>query len=242
MKPVSVLLLVYNEAEVVEGVARGLYREVLEKIPGSELVIAEDGSTDGTKEILSRIVPEMPGTRLVQGKERKGYTRAYKDALQYCRNDLIFFSDSSGKLDPGDFWKLAEKIEGNDMVIGCKVNREDPIYRILISRVFNFLVSKYFACRFKDINSGFRLMRKKAIQEVLKEEWYMKHLINFEFTLRVMAHGNRIEEVPITHRRRSHGTSRGLPLNKIPEAILMALRTFPRLKRDLKEIRRTIDR
>jgi glycosyltransferase involved in cell wall biosynthesis len=236
IQPVSALLLVYNEAEVIEDVAGGLYREVVRKIPGSELLIAEDGSTDGTKEILARIVPAMPGARLAQGKERKGYTRAYKDALRLCRNELIFFSDSSGKHDPRDFWKLAEKIGEYDMVIGCKTDRRDPFYRVLISRVFNFLVSRYFGCNFRDINSGFRLMRRAAVGAVLDEDWYMKHLINFEFTLRVMAHGFRVGEVPVSHTARSHGPSRGLPLRKIPEAIVMALRAFPRLKKDMRAI------
>jgi glycosyltransferase involved in cell wall biosynthesis len=237
LPPISALLLVYNEAEVIDEVAHGIYREVVRKIPGSELVIAEDGSTDGTKEILARIVPGMPGARLVEGRERKGYTKAYKDALHLCRNELIFFSDSSGKHDPRDFWKLAGPIEDYDIVIGCKTGRQDPLYRIVISRVFNFLVSRYFGHRFTDINSGFRLMRREAVLKVLDEKWHMKHLINFEFTLRTMAHGCRVVEVPVSHRPRMHGASRGLPLKKIPEAVFMALRTFPRLKREIKSLR-----
>jgi len=237
MEPVSAVILVHNEAPVIEEVCRGIYNEVVQKIPGSEFVIAEDGSTDGTKEILKRIVPRMAGARLIEGKERKGYTRAYKDALRLCLNELIFFSDSSGKHDPADFWKLAEKIEECDMVIGCKAGRQDPFYRVLMSRVFNFLVSRYFGCHFRDINSGFRLMKKRAIQDVLGEDWHMKHLINFEFTLRVMAHGFRVVEIPVTHRPRAHGTSRGLPLKKIPAAIFMALRTFPELKSEMSRMR-----
>ncbi|HOE26515.1 MAG: glycosyltransferase family 2 protein [Candidatus Aureabacteria bacterium] len=233
MPPVSALLLVHNEAEVIEEVVRDIHREVLAKLPGSELVIAEDGSTDGTKEILARIVPGLPGARLVQGTERKGYTRAYKDALRACRNDLIFFSDSSGKHDAADFWRLAALIGEVDMVIGCKADRRDPFYRVAMSRVFNLLVSRYFGHRFRDINSGFRLMRREAIAPVLEEEWRMKHLINFEFTLRALGHGARIAEVPVRHSRRKHGPSRGLPLKKIPEAISMALRAFPALKREI---------
>lgn len=233
-EPVSALLLVYNEAEVIEEVVRDIHREVVARIPGSELVIAEDGSTDGTKEILARVVPVLAGARLVQGAERKGYTRAYKDALRACRRGLIFFSDSSGKHDAKDFWKLAARIGDADMVIGCKADRRDPLYRVAMSRVFNFLVSRYFGHRFRDINSGFRLMRRKAIARVLEEDWRMKHLINFEFTLRVLGHGFRVEEVPVRHSPRRHGPSRGLPMKKIPGAICMALRAFPKLKREIR--------
>ena len=118
-------------------------------------------------------------------------------------------------------------------VIGCKADRRDPFYRVAMSRVFNLLVSRYFGHRFRDINSGFRLMRREAIAPVLEEEWRMKHLINFEFTLRALGHGARIAEVPVRHSRRKHGPSRGLPLKKIPEAISMALRAFPALKREI---------
>ena len=119
------------------------------------------------------------------------------------------------------------------MVIGCKADRRDPFYRVAMSRVFNLLVSRYFGHRFRDINSGFRLMRREAIAPVLEEEWRMKLLINFEFTLRALGHGARIAEVPVRHSRRKHGPSRGLPLKKIPEAISMALRAFPALKREI---------
>jgi hypothetical protein len=120
------------------------------------------------------------------------------------------------------------------MVIGCKADRRDPFYRVAMSRVFNLLVSRYFGHRFRDINSGFRLMRREAIAPVLEEEWRMKHLINFEFTLRALGHGARVAEVPVRHSRRRHGPSRGLPLKKIPEAISMALGAFPALKRELR--------
>lgn len=233
MEPISAVILVHNEAEVIEEVVRGIYREVVTKIPGSEFIIAEDGSTDGTKEILRRIVPGMAGVRLIEGDARKGYTRAYKDALKLCRNGLIFFSDSSGKHDPRDFRRLAEKITEYDMVIGYKAERKDPRYRRFISRIFNALVSRYFGCRFRDINSGFRLMRKGAVSPVLDEPWHMAHLINFEFTLRVVARGGKVAEVPVTHLPRKHGPSRGLPLRKIPAAMVMALRVFPRLRREL---------
>lgn len=235
LPPVSALLLVYNEAEVIEEVVRDVHREVVARIPGSELVVAEDGSTDGTKEILARIVPALPGARLVQGTERKGYTRAYKDALRACRHGLVFFSDSSGKHDAADFWRLAPLIADADMVIGCKADRRDPLYRVAMSRVFNALVSRYFGHRFRDINSGFRLMRREAIAPVLDDEWRMRHLINFEFTLRVIGRGFRVAEVPVRHSRRRHGPSRGLPLKRIPEAIAAALRAFPALRREMRE-------
>jgi glycosyltransferase involved in cell wall biosynthesis len=229
--PVSAVLLTFNEGEVIEGVVREVCEKVVAKLPGSELIVAEDGSTDGTAELLRKLAESLP-IRLVQGEERKGYTRALRDALALPERDLVFFSDSSGKQDPKDFWKLYEAIEGADMVIGYKHPRRDPFYRIVLTRVFNFLVNRYFGVRFRDINSGFRLMRRGAVQRILRDEWRMRHLISFELTLRMALRGLAVKEVPVSHRRREHGPSRGLPLKKIPEAVFQVLRAFPAIRRD----------
>lgn len=89
MKQISLVILVYNEAEIIEKVINDFYNSVINKIPGSEFIVAEDGSTDGTKEILQRICQSIP-IRLVCGDERKGYTRAMRDAFGLPENDLIF--------------------------------------------------------------------------------------------------------------------------------------------------------
>jgi len=96
--PVSVVIPVYNEGDVIEKVVRDFYAKVVSKVPGSELIVAEDGSTDNTKAILGRLAEELP-IRLVSSDERKGYTRAVKDALKLPRFDLVFFSDSDGQQD-----------------------------------------------------------------------------------------------------------------------------------------------
>jgi glycosyltransferase involved in cell wall biosynthesis len=228
---VSVVLLAFNEREVIERVIREVYGEIVARLPGSELIVAEDGSTDGTAELLRKLADELP-IRLVQSRERKGYTRALRDALALPERDLIFFSDSSGKQAPKDFWELYEAIKDADMVIGYKHPRRDPHYRIVLTRVFNFLVNRYFGVRFRDINSGFRLMRRSAVQRILQDQWRMSYLISFELTLRMALRGMVVKQVPVSHRRREYGESRGLPLNKIPEAVFLVLRAFPLIKRD----------
>ncbi len=232
--PVSVLLLAFNEREVIEGVVRECWTKVVQKLPGSELIVAEDGSTDGTSELLRELAKELP-IRLVQSRDRKGYTRALRDALGLAEKELVFFSDSSGKHDPGDFWLLYDALGDGDMVIGYKHPRRDPFYRIVLTRAFNGLVNLYFGVRFRDINSGFRLMRRRAVERVLRDEWRMKHLISFELTLRMALRGLKVVQAPVSHRGREHGPSRGLPIKKIPEAVAQALRAFPLIKADCRD-------
>ncbi len=109
MDKVSVVLLAHNEAGIIEKVVRDCDAEVIIKLRGSVLVIAEDGSTDGTKEILDKLSKELPLT-ITSATNKRGYTKAMKAAFELAKNDLIFFNDADGQHDPRDFWKLAEQI------------------------------------------------------------------------------------------------------------------------------------
>ena len=109
-RPISLVIPVYNEVEVIEKVIRDFYDKVISKIDGAQFIIAEDGSNDGTKEVLKRLSEEIP-IMLVMGDERKGYTRAVKDALKLPEHDIIFFSDSDGQQEPDDFWELIKYID-----------------------------------------------------------------------------------------------------------------------------------
>lgn len=233
MEPVSVVLLAHNEAEVIEDVARGFYDEVICKLAGSELIVAEDGSTDGTKEILGRLSREMPQLRWIEGKQRLGYVNAYKKAMTYPRNPWIVFCDCSGKHDPRDFWKLYALKDSQDLIIGYKERRADPFYRVILGKGFNVLVNWYFGTAFKDIDCPLRLMRKSAFAVVSSEPWIEKALINFEVTLRFVFHGYRVTQVPIKHFKRASGPSRGLPPKKILGVVLNVLKNFPEIRRVL---------
>lgn len=233
VKPISLIMLVYNEAEVIERVVRDYYSEIVEKIPGSEFIVAEDGSTDGTKEILGKLEGEIP-IRLVRGERRKGYLGALRDALAIPRNDIVFFSDSDGQHTPACFWKMLPEIEHYDMVIGSKTQRKDSGYRLLISRVLNIIVGLSFKVWFWDINSGFRLFRKDVSEGLLKEPWYFKECPFTEFTIRAHMRGHPITEVAVEHHTREFGASRGLPPRRIPGAIFNILWSIRKLRAEAK--------
>jgi len=228
--PVSIVLLAHNEAEVIEGTVRGFHEAIVSRLPGSEIIVAEDGSTDGTKEILARLLKELPELRWEEGKERRGYVNAFKQAMHFPKNELILFCDCSGKHDPNDFWKFYPEMNTCDLVIGYKENRADPIYRVIMSRVFNGLMNFYFGVRFKDINCPFRLFKKSAFLAVSKEEWIEKALVNFELTLRFVYRGYKVKELPVAHFKRKNGESRGLPLSKIPRVILNLFKNLTLMK------------
>jgi glycosyltransferase involved in cell wall biosynthesis len=227
-KKISLVILVYNRADVIEKVVGEFYDQVISKLPGSEFIIAEDGSTDGTKEVLAKLKKRLPIT-LVQGKERKGYIKAMQDSLRAPHNQIVFRSDADGEHIPSDFWKLIEKLDGNDMVVGYKVNRK-PFYRLLISRVNNFFIGLLFGVWLNDANCGFVVARKAVIDNLVDEVGTLRWAINAEMVIRAHENGYRIAQVPVQHR---YAPSEVFPLNKMPKIIWQQFSQLFKLKAEL---------
>jgi len=233
--PVTVILIVHNEAETIASEVEAFHRAVVAKIPGSELLVAEDGSSDGTDEILRELVPRF-SLRLVQEKIRKGYTKAVLDTLRLPAREWMFFSDTGGKFEPEDFWRLEALRAEADLIIGLRDDRRDRWYRRILTRGLNRLVRDYFRVPLRDCNSGFRLFRKELIQQALSPPLIFNELIATEITLRMVARGARWREVPVRYAQR-HGPSRGLPIRRIPGAVFSTVRAFPRLRHELRNIK-----
>lgn len=233
MKGVSVVTLVHNEAEVIEGVIRGIHKSIISKMPDSEIIVCEDGSTDGTKEILVKLRKDIP-FQLYMGSERKGYTRALRDALSLAKGEFIFFTDSDAQHNPEDFWKLSEKIADHDLVTGYKLDRKDGLFRSVISKSMNTIIGILFGLWIRDINCGFKLFRRELIDEILKEKWFFPDCIMTELVIRIHKMRGRIIEVPVEHRARL-GVSRSLPFSRLPKSSLGVLSNLIKLKLSIKQ-------
>jgi glycosyltransferase involved in cell wall biosynthesis len=227
-------MLVHNEAEIVEDVVREYHRAVIAPLPGSELIVLEDGSRDGTTEILRRLVREL-GITLVHHDERRGYTAALREGLARAVNDVVFLSDGDGQHDPTDYYRMRNRLQHADVVVGWKLPRRDPRYRLLVSRVFNWLVSREFGIRLHDVNCGFRLMTRAVVADLLRDRWQLSACIASELSIRAHFKGYAVVEVPVRHRPRRYGPSRGLPIRKMPGAVLHILREFGAMKKRISD-------
>ena len=140
------------------------------------------------------------------------------------------FSDSDAQHDPADFFKLLEVIEEYDVVGGYKSPRRDPFHRLVISRVYNSLIYLLFGLKMKDIDAGFKLIKKKVIDSVLGDVTIMKHCVMSEFMLKAYLKGYKITEVPISHYpRKSGGTSIFSP-TKLPSIIFGLIKNLLEIK------------
>jgi glycosyltransferase involved in cell wall biosynthesis len=231
---VSFILLAHNEAESIEEELRALYEVVVSKVPGLEVVIAEDGSTDATRAVLEALQPEL-GFRIFGGSERKGYRRAWTDALLATDADWVCICDGGLKHEPEDFWKLYDMRADADLVVGRKTGRQDQIYRQALTKSFNFTLRLYFGIDVHDADCGLRLMRRDVIDRIIRPGMTFRDFVPTELVVRTIKLGMRYREVPIAYRQRL-GASRALPIKKIPRAVRRVLGDLRALKHELRSI------
>jgi glycosyltransferase involved in cell wall biosynthesis len=126
--PVSILMPVCNEADVIEMVIEEWARDVFAYLPeGSEFLFDEAASTDGTREILERLKLKYPYIHVEYREKKDGFANAARRLYDRAQCPWVFFTDSDGQYIAKDFWKLAKNIDQNfDLIRGAKIGRKDP--------------------------------------------------------------------------------------------------------------------
>ena len=155
--------------------------------------------------------------------------------MKIAKNPYIFFSDTGGKFDFDDFWKLYDIRNKYSLVIGVRSKRSDQLYRRFLTLAYNFILKKYFNVYLEDADSGFRIYNRELVSKICNEEWVNTSLIGSELTLRTIFSGGRVGYVPVAYKQRA-GISRGLPPQKILEALISVLKNFPKLKHIIKSV------
>lgn len=200
----SVIVPVFDEGGNVEPLAAEVL-EQLDDLPlNAELIFVDDGSRDGTGEIIDRLAEAEPRVRAVHLRRRLGKSAALSTGVDFARGDLILTLDGDGQDDPAEIPRLLETLEqGYDLVSGWKEDRKDPWHKRIVSRAYNWITSALGGLHLRDHNSGFKLYRR----EVLDRIDLMGEMHRF---VTVMAHwqGFAVTEIPVRHRKRPTGESK----------------------------------
>jgi len=186
--PLSIILMVHNEEKTIASEVKNYYEKIVKKMPKSELIIAEDGSNDKTREILYKLAKKLPIV-LLATPEKRGYMKSLRLAIEKSQGNIIFYADAGGKHDPSDFWILYEKITSFDFVSGYKKIRHDPLYRLVLAWGLNTIINRYFSVQFNDIDCGFKLFTRKVKKKLLSVNWILKNNISMEISLRIVRSG-----------------------------------------------------
>tara|TARA_B100001250_G_scaffold336706_1_gene303266 strand:+ start:1197 stop:1931 length:735 start_codon:yes stop_codon:yes gene_type:complete len=222
----------FNEIESIEDDIKEILKKTIDIVNLKNIIIVEDGSTDGTSERLKELSKKYQ-IKLNQSKQRRGYSKALIDGINASESDFIFFSDLGGKFDWEDISKLTEYLPEHDFVLGIRVNRRDQIYRQLLTLFYSIYIRIFYGIKSKDPDSGFRIYKKSLIDNILSQTIHNKHLLNSEFTIKCIKQGAKYKEVGINYIKRE-GTSRGLPLKIIPSVIIFTIINSFKIKKQVK--------
>lgn len=164
---VSIVMPAWNEAEIIEACVREWYEAVVSKIPGAELIVVDDCSTDATGAIVTALGDRLPGVRCVRPARNGGHGKALRTGFDRASQAYIFQTDSDRQHLPSDFWKLWELRGHADFVFGIRKQRADGAVRVVITRLMRLLNLLVWGVWVRDANCPFKLMRREPLNQVL---------------------------------------------------------------------------
>ena len=200
----SVVVPAFNEAESLTELCRELAEALIATGRSWEIVLVDDGSRDGTEEMMAKLAAGDSRFRGVSLRRNFGKSAALATGFRVARGERVFTMDADLQDDPSEIGKLMAKLdEGYDLVSGWKQSRQDPITKTLPSKLFNWVTSWVSGVRLHDFNCGFKLYRREVTQAL---DVYGE----FHRFMPALAHwaGFRVAEVPVHHRRRKFGRSK----------------------------------
>lgn len=209
--------------------------EVLEKVAKKwEIIVVDDGSKDKTGVIVKRLIKKEPRIRLITHTPNRGYGAALKSGFYNSQYEWIAFTDADGQFDFSEITKFFEKQKqtGADLVIGYYLKRAVPFYRIWGSKLWELAVFLLFGLKVKDIDCGFKLIRKKVIEEIPPLEAERGPFISSELLIKTKKKGFKIVQLGVHHYPRQAGKATGASL----KVILSGLKDLIRLKAKLSRI------
>jgi len=222
IQDLSVFLPVFNEQENIEKVILSI-KTVMEKVASNwELVVVNDGSTDGSAQIVSKLEKDDRRIKLINHEFNQGYGAAISTGLYTCKYDWIAFIDSDGQFDFSEISNFIKKQNESraELVIGYYKKRQVSFTKILTSKLWELIVFILFGLKVRDVDCGFKLISKKVIGTIPKLESKRGAFISSELLIKAKKSGFKIVEIPVTHYPRTKGVGTGRNLNVIIQSFI----------------------
>jgi len=208
-----VLMPTFNERQNLENSVL----QVLQAVPGINLLIIDDNSPDGTGAIADKLSEENSEVSVLHRKSKKGLGRAYLDGFTWAAKnsfDFVIQMDADGSHQPKNLSDLISKARPNRLVIGSRwipggevLNW--PWYRKVISRFGNLYARRMLGTKVMDMTAGYRLYPVSSLAKMkLQDVQAQGYGFQIEMTLLAIEEGLEVVEVPISFVERTVGKSK----------------------------------
>jgi len=198
----SVVIPCFNENHQITQIAHHWHQWLNENLAqvSFELLLINDGSTDGTGHTIDQIRKDLPGTRALH-QLRVGPGRALYRGYSECRGKWILQLNANPGYEPMDFMRMWELKEGKDLILGYRTHRLDSLTRRIAEQMIKVGIASRFGAKLHDPNVPFRLMRKDALQPWLEAIGAEKTMLNCLLAASIKRHNPQcVTEIAIPHR------------------------------------------
>jgi len=203
---ITVFFPAYNDAATIGA----LVTEALNVLPtltdDFEVIVVNDGSTDGTRAQLDALANSHPELRIIHHSHNQGYGAALRDGFVAAQKDLVFYTDGDGQYDVRELLVLYPLLTPEvDVVNGFKIKRSDNRKRKVIGTFYSWLARLFFLLPISDVDCDFRLIRRNAVAPL--KLTVTSGAICVELVHQLHRSGCRFAEAPVHHYPRPHGRS-----------------------------------
>lgn len=219
--PLSVVMPVFNEAAVIHSVLAEVAREILDRVPGSELVLIDDCSTDATAGLLAQAAAADPRLRVLTNPVNSGHGISVRRGFDATKGDWVFQIDSDGQVDLAEFAVLWAQRDASDLLMGVRAVRHDPRHRVVLTALTRSMVSLLAGRRLRDANVPFKLVRTSLLRHLTPLMPPGAFAPSIMLALGAARTGARLAEIEIRHLPRPHGEST-LRLGRLARACVRA--------------------
>jgi dolichol-phosphate mannosyltransferase len=210
----SIVIPAYNEEGCIAATVRDLFLRLSDEGIEHEIIVVDDGSTDGTELILQKLALEIPSLRLQTNRPRSGLGVAVRTGLESISGDAValFMSDGSDSSKDLVRFYRAMREQRVDCVFGTRFSKESslidyPLPKLILNRLANTFIRILFGLRYNDVTNAFKLYRKEVIHGLKP---LLSHHFNLtvELPLKAIVRGYSYAVIPNSWTNRKHGVSK----------------------------------
>ena len=200
---ISVVIPVYNEVESVEQLYKELIK-VLSSFDSYQIIFVDDGSSDGSVNVIKKIVENDINTIIIQFHRNYGKSAALGEGFKNADGEYIVTMDADLQDDPKEVPNLIAKLEeGFDLVSGWKKDRKDPLSKKIPSKFFNFITRLFTGVKIHDFNCGLKIYRQSVVKTL--EIYGGRH----RYIPALAGYKNfKVTEIIVNHRPRLYGETK----------------------------------
>lgn len=208
---ISIVLPIYNEKDNLADLICEIDTAMGRVLCDFEVIAVNDGSDDGSAEILTELEKIYGFLRRIDLEVRSGQSRAVFAGFREARGNIVVTMDADLQNDPADIHEMLRHLEeGVHMVSGVRRDRNDPFVKLISSRVANWIRRKTLKSEIIDSACGFRILRRECLDTIDFFDGVHRFLPDL-----FLLNGFKVKQVAINHRPRQYGETKYNTRNRL---------------------------